>query len=75
MSNPTEGQPTVYIFVRGGVVQDVRATAPVDVQIVDFDDTNGNFNAGGRDIPEGRYVKRVTGKSMSQIERETEDML
>lgn len=73
MSNPTEGQGTVYVFVRGGIVQEVRADVPLEAIVIDFDDLECECDEDG--ITPAQFVReRTGGKTLKQIERETSEV-
>jgi hypothetical protein len=60
--------PTVYIFVRGGVVEAARTTGAANVEVIDFDEAEANGRTGDEEAVE------VAGKTLAEIEAITEEI-
>ena len=67
---------TIYIFVRGGVVQSVRSNDPaVTVHLIDYDDNQKTFGPDRKEVSEEDFEIARCGKTYDQIEAVTEEVL
>lgn len=65
-----ESSPTIYIAVRGGVVQGVRCTVPADCIVVDYD--NYAFGSGGFETEESFERDALDGRTWADLEKTSE---
>lgn len=68
--------PTVYIFVSGGLVQDVRSDHPVAVHVIDYDniEDNDEYAHLSAEEQEVAYARDVCGKTQAEIEASTKEV-
>ena len=58
--------PNIYIFVEGGLVEEVRSDQPVNVTVIDYDEGAQQ----GKTRPE--WARHMLGRARDAVEDETE---